>query len=1124
MSISITSNTSARFVAAAVGVATAFGFAFAAVVPAQAATVMCPGTTWTRNLQVGANGADVMALQQYLNMSAATMVAASGAGSPGMETMHFGPATKAAVMKFQTANSISPVAGFVGPLTRAKVNAMCAGSTSTPTPTPTPTSGTGLMVSAAAQPANGIAVSGASRVPFTTFTVTAGNDGDVTMTGVLVQRAGVINKAAFDGVVLIDGNGQIVGSSKTLNSNDQATVGATTVIPRGTSMTFTVAGNMTATSPNSYAGQVGGLQVVAINTTAAVTGALPISGAMHTFNSTLTIGTMTAITSSFDPGSSQSQPIGTTGQRFAGIQLTSGSAEDVRVKSVRWYQTGSASAGDIANVMINANGTDYPAMVSSDGKYYTANFGSGIVVAKGFSIDVYIKGDIVGTGASNRTIKFNIDRTTDVYATGEKYGFGITPTASSASDSAQSNSISGFVSTSSSAQPWFDGSQITITAGSVTSISKANEVAAQNVALNVQNQPLGGFVTDFKGEAITVQTMAFTLSTTTGMIPDLLTNVSLVSENGSVVAGPVDATWTSSAHTQQTITLSDSVSFPVGRHVYTLKGKLPSTATNGTVFTIASNPYSAWSNVKGDTTGTTITLPNATVTMNAMTVKAAALAITVASTPSAQSIVAGSQGYTFANYQLDGTQSGEDVRFSAIPLYLTAVSGAATDLTNCKLYNGSTAVNTGSNVINPAAGANSFTLDQSLTVPKGTVMTLALKCDVSSSASGSYKWGIQDTTGTVVTGVTSNSSVTENVTTSLGNLMSIASGALVASLDSSSPSYKVVPAGSTDVVVNAIKFRPSNENQTLRRVGLKLTYPASTSPADLVRVTLWVGATQIGQATFTGANNNATSTAVGGSGDMSYVMPADTDTVVTVKADIATIGTNQPATSGHSIIIDVDTNGTNTQSTGVGSGATINASGSTASAGVRIFKSVPTFTYSTTGATASQGVNDLLVLNVAADAKGEVQLYKLSFTVATTTTTLTSPTFSGPNGSVGTVALNTAGTAITATFDSSSNTSDRIIPAGGSKTYTLRGTLNITGNNTTGSVSVALAADTAYPSLATTFMAQTGALSASKTIWSPDSTTTADTTALDWTNGYGLGGCFTQSGLGTDCTARVIAK
>ncbi|QQG38321.1 MAG: peptidoglycan-binding protein [Candidatus Kaiserbacteria bacterium] len=79
-------------------------------------------SSFTRDLEVGLTGADVKALQVYLNTKG-YVVAASGPGSPGNETTRFGNATKAALIKLQKAAGISPASGFFGPKTRAYVNA-----------------------------------------------------------------------------------------------------------------------------------------------------------------------------------------------------------------------------------------------------------------------------------------------------------------------------------------------------------------------------------------------------------------------------------------------------------------------------------------------------------------------------------------------------------------------------------------------------------------------------------------------------------------------------------------------------------------------------------------------------------------------------------------------------------------------------------------------------------------------------------------------------------------------------------------------------------------------------------------------------------------------------------------
>lgn len=1114
--------------------------------------------SFTRALTVGSTGADVKCLQQYLNASG-YKIAASGAGSPGNESTYFGSLTKTAVAKWQAANGVSPAAGYFGTISRAKYTQLASSSTSTTTTTSTSTTttttstavGTGLTVTlASTQPTAGLFGENFASRPFTNLTFRASSDGDVTVDEVTVERTGQGSDSAFSGTVLLDENGVRIGDAKTFGSTHRAHLTENFVIKAGQSRTITLAGDSDS-DQNDYNGQLVSLSLVDVKTVGSttVTASYPMTGTVHTVNSTLSIGTATLTRGPSDPGSSQTKEVGTTGYLFSALKVTAGSAEDITMKSVQFNQSGSAAETDLENVKIYVDGTAYNATVSGD--YYQASFGSGITITKGNSKEILVRADIVGGSA--RTVDFDLYRYADVQLTGNTYGYGILPSASEVAASADDGNFH-------AAQPNWDAFQVTVSAGTLT-VAKAASVQAQNIAINLSDQPLGGFEIDVKGEDISVASMIFGLDLAVAGSPNAsnITAITLVDSNGNVVAGPDDGVSTGK------VTFSDTVTFPVGKHIYTLKGKIGTSFANDQTVSASTTP-SGWSTVKGVTTGQTITpTPSNAVAASTMTVKGASLSVSVSPTPVQQSVVRGITEFTFAKYVLDATGSGEDVRVTSMypTLKTLGTANTADDLTNCQMFDGTTALNTGTNIANPtnnnAAGEEITVLfDTGLKVTKGTTKTLDWKCDIAANGTGTtYAFGLENTAGRVVsTGLTSGQDVTETLTASNGQTMTMsAAGSLTIALDASSPALKLVNANTTNNITTVLKLTSANEDINVSQISLQLSGTSSNTPQDVVKVTGWLsgGTSSVGEAVFVGDYATMTLTGV--------TVPKNSDLALTLKTDIAQIGTDMPARPGHIVKIDFDTDdktGSNSNTKGVGSssGTTVYASGSdTASNGVKIFKAVPTLAkvdLSSSERTIVSGTRTLYKFSVSAPSTGGVGLYKFTFDTAsqggTSATSYRATSFKvygysdssfsqtayGTSGLLNNGGLAVAGAASTGEFEvlfnpnaGSGSTAEAIqVPAGQTRYFKLVG--DITGATSSTTLSVNLLGDSydldmamdtgadtfsgtalatgAYAYSYATTAAIVHAADSNNFIWSDNATTTSGVSTYDWVNGYVVSG------------------
>lgn len=85
---------------------------------------------FTTNLTIGSRGVEVSALQQILVSDGFLVM------PPGVSYGYFGPLTKSAVAKWQSANGVSPTLGYFGPISRATLASKVAKGSQEPPVTP----------------------------------------------------------------------------------------------------------------------------------------------------------------------------------------------------------------------------------------------------------------------------------------------------------------------------------------------------------------------------------------------------------------------------------------------------------------------------------------------------------------------------------------------------------------------------------------------------------------------------------------------------------------------------------------------------------------------------------------------------------------------------------------------------------------------------------------------------------------------------------------------------------------------------------------------------------------------------------------------------------------------------
>ncbi|MFA6336946.1 MAG: peptidoglycan-binding domain-containing protein [Candidatus Paceibacterota bacterium] len=766
----------------------------------------CAGITFDRNLSQGSTGADVKCLQAFLNQSADTQVAATGVGSAGNETTYFGALTTAAVKSFQTKYGITPVYGYVGPITRAKLNELLASGTSTGTGTtlpagcttatgyspttgepctpvsvttlpegcttatgysPTtglPCSGTGtatvtgtpLTVALASDtPAGGNILKGEANKTVAKVVLTAGTDADATINTLKVKSFGTADLTNVDiSAVKVFENGKQIGTTQYMVSGVATfTFAPALTIIKGTSKTLDIVVSVSSNATGVSATVKMGIEAAAsIGGNSTFTGTFPVVGNAYTIVAGGALGSVSVTNGVVVPVTSVGS--GTKDVELGNFVVSAGTNEDVNINQFVVTYLGTPRDGtgsaildtDINNIRVVVDGTVVGTASAFSSRKATVNFTSPLAISRGSAKTLKVLGDVVSGSGRVVELQADIDSVSGVGATS---GVGVAGPSSALAAGATN--------------------EIAITAGTLSvsvSASTPQGTAAQFVK-STSAQTLGVFDIRAVGEDVLVSSLGFKITGPSGANGSI-TSVGLYNEGGALISSNLAtfaaADWDDSPATTNYFNLSATIPANTTMPFY-VKGitngiNSPDPASivvsleknltgNKSIIGTGMNS-SAQAGSYNVTSASTLTLPAVSINQG----PTATYAGDALETPLDQSIMSPASQVTVGTLKVTAQREDQSLR----SLVLTGVPSTGTMdtlLNGVALYDGTTQV---TNFVAPATGADTVTfsgtdiLSPAVTFVKGTAKTLRIVANTASSITGTnFYWTIAATSGQFTT-------------------------------------------------------------------------------------------------------------------------------------------------------------------------------------------------------------------------------------------------------------------------------------------------------------------------------------------------------------------------------------
>lgn len=871
-----------------------------------------------------------------------------------------------------------------------------------------------------------------------------GGASDATLNSLTVHRVGVGATGDFSNVYLYDGNGKRLTTGRSISSaTNNATFSSLNVtIPANQTIYLYVYGDFSSpgTTGGQHAFEIADAASVVLTGSGTVSGTFPVRG------NTFTVGTASAGRLDVELGIAPANPnVGAKGATISSFKLNA-NTNDILVEQITLYQAGTINNSDITNIKMYQGSTLVGTSdgVSSDGRI-VIKLSPAYLVADGTTQNFTVKADLAGR--AGRTVRTYVEYTTDVTATDQVYNAGA---AVDIATNGSYDGTGGFTAGTTGCDTPGNSTCVVTQGGTLT--RAFNGPPTQNVAKGKNNVQLFEFALTAEN-TVEIRNLAFSINTSSsGCMVDgssgtnYFTNIKVLdSDTGLTVMGPTEMSTPSTATGSGTLTLSDTFNLTEGQTMnLAIAADLANTedATdeffgNGTcAYTVTLDAFGSTS-VRivdtGEFLDTSKIVPNDALTGNAQTVKSSNLTVSLAGTPSSQTVVKKQSGLAVAAFVFTaGAQS--DVKVTDVTLECQgalATSGNAFSSTGAKadcdqrvtklsLWNGNTMVGTPKAPDTTSGQAQITNMD--LTVPAGSSLTLTAKADLASTASTTSPFD-QFAVGVADSGIQAQdndaNTVTASIDTAVDNQADGASPSVVVTIRNSgvvtyntdaNPVSTIIVAGK-DVWVPFARYKASAQFEAidLDRIAVEAVSSSAgtTHNADnsiYTAVAVAVNGAVVGQDIFSAGTTGTKDIDLTNN---KIAVPKDGSTVFELWAKIsgvqasssvsgATTGVHRSGMQPSLTLDNGVTTGdwssayyasTNIQATGKASGERVYASSTNVTAGNVMVtrKTKPVVTkQSLSSATLANTDMDLLKFNVAADSAGSVALKQVIFDLSFT--------------------------------------------------------------------------------------------------------------------------------------------